>query len=337
MEFAHACRGVGVRPIHGVELTVDGRARHPAGRVRGRLAQPLPADHRGPRRDPAEGGDGERAAAVAAARRSSSGTPRGWSASPAAPATALVAGRWERGDPRGAERWRGGCSPRSGPTASGSSCSGRCGGATAPATAGSPRSPSALGVPCVATGDAHAHDRSRLALQDALVAVRLGATLDETEGVRRGNSAAALLSPPGRRPASATTPRRWPRRPPGRAPALRPHQRPRLQLSRAPRTPTPTGASPSSAGRGWTSATRSGPPERPPRSPPPSARGRAAAGRGAGADPRAAALRLLPAPPRHARAGARGRARGAGPRTRRGGCCRPAAAAAPASARSSAT
>ena len=53
-----------------------------------------------------------------------------------------------------------------------------------------------LGVPCAATGNAHAHDRSRLALQDALVAVRLGATLDETEGMRRGNSSSALFSAP---------------------------------------------------------------------------------------------------------------------------------------------
>ncbi|MBM3668314.1 MAG: DNA polymerase III subunit alpha, partial [Actinobacteria bacterium] len=53
-----------------------------------------------------------------------------------------------------------------------------------------------IGVPCVATGNAHAHARSRLALQDALVAVRLGATLDETEGVRRGNSCACLFSGP---------------------------------------------------------------------------------------------------------------------------------------------
>src|SRR5213078_1961779 len=42
--------------------------------------------------------------------------------------------------------------------------------------------------------DAHAHHRARLPLQDAMVAVRLGATLDETEGLRRGNSASALLS-----------------------------------------------------------------------------------------------------------------------------------------------
>ena len=54
-----------------------------------------------------------------------------------------------------------------------------------------------LGVPAVATGDAHAHHRSRLPLQDAMVAVGLGATLDETEGMRRGNTAAALLSAEG--------------------------------------------------------------------------------------------------------------------------------------------
>src|SRR4051812_27133468 len=46
-----------------------------------------------------------------------------------------------------------------------------------------------LGVPCVATGDVHAHERARAALQDAMVAVRLGATLDETEPHRRGNAA----------------------------------------------------------------------------------------------------------------------------------------------------
>jgi error-prone DNA polymerase len=52
-----------------------------------------------------------------------------------------------------------------------------------------------LGVPCVATGNVHAHDRSRTALQDALVAVRLRRTLDECEAQRRGNSSHALDSP----------------------------------------------------------------------------------------------------------------------------------------------
>src|ERR687895_2187225 len=54
-----------------------------------------------------------------------------------------------------------------------------------------------LGVPCVATGNVHVHTRERTALQDAMVAVRLGATLDETEPRRRGNSS-HVLTPPER-------------------------------------------------------------------------------------------------------------------------------------------
>ncbi len=52
-----------------------------------------------------------------------------------------------------------------------------------------------LGVPCVATGNVHAHDRRRAALQDALVAVRLGGTLESTEPDRRGNGSAAMVEP----------------------------------------------------------------------------------------------------------------------------------------------
>jgi error-prone DNA polymerase len=54
-----------------------------------------------------------------------------------------------------------------------------------------------LGVPCVATGNVHVHSRERIALQDAMVAVRNGATLDETEPLRRGNSS-HVLAPPER-------------------------------------------------------------------------------------------------------------------------------------------
>ncbi|MBA3358182.1 MAG: DNA polymerase III subunit alpha, partial [Thermoleophilaceae bacterium] len=52
-----------------------------------------------------------------------------------------------------------------------------------------------LGVPVVASGNVHAHRRSRALLQDALVAVRLGRTLDECEPQRRGNSSHVLASP----------------------------------------------------------------------------------------------------------------------------------------------
>jgi error-prone DNA polymerase len=54
-----------------------------------------------------------------------------------------------------------------------------------------------LGVPCVATGNVHAHHGSRAALQDALTAVRLGRSLDECEAQRRGNSS-HVLAPPER-------------------------------------------------------------------------------------------------------------------------------------------
>ncbi len=52
-----------------------------------------------------------------------------------------------------------------------------------------------LGVPVAASGNVHAHHRSRALLQDALVAVRLGRTLDECEPQRRGNSSHVLAPP----------------------------------------------------------------------------------------------------------------------------------------------
>jgi error-prone DNA polymerase len=52
-----------------------------------------------------------------------------------------------------------------------------------------------LGVPCVATGNVHSHDRRRAPLQDALVAIGRCETLEESEPQRRGNSTSALASP----------------------------------------------------------------------------------------------------------------------------------------------
>jgi error-prone DNA polymerase len=52
-----------------------------------------------------------------------------------------------------------------------------------------------LGVRTVATGDVHAHDRSRAALQDVLVAVRCRTSLEGCERERRGNHESVLLSP----------------------------------------------------------------------------------------------------------------------------------------------
>jgi error-prone DNA polymerase len=52
-----------------------------------------------------------------------------------------------------------------------------------------------LGVPCVATGNVHSHNRRRARLQDAFVAIGLGQTLEESEPRRRGNRSSALASP----------------------------------------------------------------------------------------------------------------------------------------------
>jgi error-prone DNA polymerase len=52
-----------------------------------------------------------------------------------------------------------------------------------------------LGVRTVATGDIHAHDRGRAPLQDVLVAVRSRTSLEGCERERRGNHESVLLAP----------------------------------------------------------------------------------------------------------------------------------------------
>jgi len=52
-----------------------------------------------------------------------------------------------------------------------------------------------LGVATVVTGDPHAHARSRVGLQDTLVAIRNRTSLDGCERERRGNHESVLLSP----------------------------------------------------------------------------------------------------------------------------------------------
>ncbi len=52
-----------------------------------------------------------------------------------------------------------------------------------------------LGVHTVATGDVHAHDQSRAALQDVLVAIRCRTSLDGCERERRGNHESVLAAP----------------------------------------------------------------------------------------------------------------------------------------------
>ena len=189
MEFAQACRDYGVRPITGMELTVGTEGSdpsgplppHPLGRECGGVSEPLPARHRRPCAHAAEAGSG------------------------APPPLRDARGRRA---PRGGARLplrlraRRGARPRR---------------ASSPAAFGRERFrvelqrplwrhdrarnrrlerlAESLGVACVATGNVHMHDRSRARLQDALVAVRLGGTLEETEPRRRGNGSAWLRPP----------------------------------------------------------------------------------------------------------------------------------------------
>src|SRR5262249_35606198 len=52
-----------------------------------------------------------------------------------------------------------------------------------------------LGVACVASGNVHAHARSRAELQDAFVALAHHTTLDASEPLRRGNHSHVMSTP----------------------------------------------------------------------------------------------------------------------------------------------
>ena len=287
---------------------------HAAGRGRDGLGEPLPADHRGPSGHARASikrvalsrtlaSDGSRCRPRCRST-SSSGTPRGSSASPAARATGRSPGRWERGDPAGAadlarrllrafgrERFR---IELQRPLWRHDRARNRWLAALA----------ERLGVPCVATGNVHAHERLAPRLQDAFVAVRLRATLDESEpAAARQLSLRCSLSPAAMAArAFATTrrrsprPRGWPSGCASTSPATSATAIP------APRTAAPTAGWPSSAGRGWTSATRGrrSAPRRERRLEEELAR-----------DPRARLSGFFLLHQRHARAGARGGRRGA--------------------------
>jgi error-prone DNA polymerase len=216
MELAHACRGLGVRPITGAELTV--RIDAPPHSSNGSAPKPPPPSNCPPGAFhltllvESRAGYRNLCRLVTEAHRGTRPRPDRDPLPPTVGLDALerhaeglvclsgcardgaLAGRWERDDARGAQalgarlvgafgrerfrvelqrpfwrrdrarnRWLAGVAER-------------------------------LGVACVATGNVHAHDRSRAELQDALVAVRLRRPLDETEPERRGNASAVLAS-----------------------------------------------------------------------------------------------------------------------------------------------
>ena len=195
MEFAQACKPLGVRPIAGAELAIAGGS-HVTVLVESatgwanlcRLLTEAHAETR-PRldRDPLppsltlesllRAKRGTRLP-LGLCRRRCRGRALG-----ARPATARR------------KRLRGDCLTLSGANAFGSSCSAHSGAATALATTGLRTWRAHLGVATVATGNVHSHTRGRAALQDAFVAVRMHTTLEECEPARRGNSSSVLASP----------------------------------------------------------------------------------------------------------------------------------------------
>jgi error-prone DNA polymerase len=204
MEFAHACKGLGVRPVTGAELTVrDGEGTGSPGPFHLTLLVEDVAGYRSlcrlltrahaHTRDNAARTAGEPWATLEQVEEHAEGL---LCLSGCARDGAL-AGAWERGDTargerlgrrllaafgrdrfrvelqrpywrhdRARNRWLTGLAER-------------------------------LGVPCVATGNVHSHSRRRTHLQDAFVAVGLGETLEESEPRRRGNRSSALASPAG--------------------------------------------------------------------------------------------------------------------------------------------
>jgi error-prone DNA polymerase len=199
MEFAHACSALGIRPITGAELTVRVPAAHPDIHVTllvesatgyRNLCRLITAGHSHTRDNPQrEAGQPavtlEQVEEYAQGLVCLSGCARDGAA----------AGRWEREDPIAGGRLAGRLLAAFGadrfrielqrPYWRRDRARNRWLCALA----------ARLGVPTVATGDVHAHARSRVPLQDAFVAVRTGATLEATEAERRGNSATVLAEP----------------------------------------------------------------------------------------------------------------------------------------------
>jgi error-prone DNA polymerase len=197
MEFAHACVGFGVRAITGAELTVATGPRYAhltllvesASGYRD-LCRLLTEAHAHTR-----DGVGRSAGQPFVTLEQLEEHAEGLICLSGCARDGIVAGTWARGDPRGAStladrllaafgrdrfrvelqrpywrrdrarnRWLAGLGEQ-------------------------------LGVSCVATGNVHSHVRRRAHLQDALVAVRLGTTLEACEPQRRANSSSALDSP----------------------------------------------------------------------------------------------------------------------------------------------
>ena len=207
MEFAHACRGFGVRPITGAELTVGRRAENPP--IRGEIGPSahltlLVEDAAGYRNlcrllseahSHTRDNTGRTAAQPSVTLEQVEARAEGLVCLSGCAGSGAVAGTWARGDPAGAaslarrlrdafgrDRFR---IELQRPYWRRDRARNRWLAGLA----------ERLGVPCVATGNVHSHARGRARLQDAFVAIRRGTTLEASEPRRRGNSSSALASP----------------------------------------------------------------------------------------------------------------------------------------------
>ena len=345
MEMAHALKPLGIRPITGAELTLDDGT-HLTLLCETRegytnLCRAITASHwptrRWAREGWTEGGgrqdplDGEPSISLEALEPHAAGLVcLSGCARRGAVASRVEAGR--HAEAAAVARRLLGSSAR---TASASSSSARSGATTGAATGCWPSWPSGSGCPRWRPATSTFTRASGSRLQDAMVAVGLGKTLDETEPQRRGNSS-HVLAPPERMA------ERFRDHPDAVEESGRLAERLGFDLTedlgyRYPGSEDPDADSKLAAlcADRFPSATRCAVRE-PARSAAERCRA-AAAGRGAARDPPPRPVRLLPAPPRHAGAGARGGRGGARAGIVARACCRRAAGAGRACPRSSAT
>jgi error-prone DNA polymerase len=195
MEFAHACKALGVRPITGAELSVAGGAVHltllaeDATGYRN-LCRLLTAAHSHTRDNTARTPEApwatlEQVEECAEGIVCLSGCAR----------DGALAGAWERRDTAAGERLGRRLLAAFGPDRFRVELQRPYWRRDRARNRWLASLAERLGVPAVASGDVHAHNRRRTRLQDAFVAVRLGETLEASEPRRRGNRSSALVSP----------------------------------------------------------------------------------------------------------------------------------------------
>ena len=197
MELAQACKGLGIRPIHGAELTVidSGEQMHLTLLVEGatgwhNLSRLITESHAGTRPRPGHGPLPPALPLDSLLERSD-----GLVCLSGCAGRGAIAGSWERGSPERAEQlarrllaafgrdrfrielqrpfWR----------------------RDRTRNRRLAELAQALGVATVTTGNVHSHDAARAQLQDAFVAIRTRTTLEESEPDRRGNPSSVLVPP----------------------------------------------------------------------------------------------------------------------------------------------